>query len=303
MNYTTSNLTPPVRNYKDTVFRMLFSEPVNALSLYNCLNNSNYSDVSLLEFNTLENAIYMGFKNDISFIIGDSTNLYEHQSSWNPNMPLRNLLYISNIYQNYISNVAQKSIYNSSLISLPNPRFVVFYNGRQSSSELSVLRLSDAFIQQEEAPYLELKTLVININSDKNLSIIQNCSALHEYITYVNSVRSYAATLPLEDAVNAAVDECIRNNILKDFLMRNKAEVVKMSIFEYDEEKELKLIRADERLQGIHEEQENSIKQLVTLCRQLKGSKSDLVKQLTEAYGFTPEEADFRISAYWNENI
>ena len=90
------------RNYKDTVFRMLFQDAANALALYNGLNGSNYMDVGMLTFNTLENAIYMNMKNDVSFLIASQMNLYEHQSTWNPNMPLRNLLYAADMLQEFL---------------------------------------------------------------------------------------------------------------------------------------------------------------------------------------------------------
>ena len=83
------------RNYKDTVSRMLFRKPENALSLYNALNGTSYTDASQITFNMLDNAIYMGMQNDISFLIMNEVNLYEHQSTYNLNMPLRDLFYVA----------------------------------------------------------------------------------------------------------------------------------------------------------------------------------------------------------------
>ena len=114
------------RNYKDTVSRMLFREPENALSLYNALNGTRYTDASQITFNMLDNAIYMGMQNDISFLIMNEVNLYEHQSTYNLNMPLRDLFYVAELLQVYVKD---ESLYSSKLIKLPTPHFVVFYNG------------------------------------------------------------------------------------------------------------------------------------------------------------------------------
>ena len=114
------------RNYKDTVFRKLFSDRKNLLSLYNAISETSYTDENELEIVTLESAIYMGMKNDLAFIIDTNLFLFEHQSTYNPNMPLRDLFYISSEYQKLVD---QKSIYSSVLLKLPEPHFIVFYNG------------------------------------------------------------------------------------------------------------------------------------------------------------------------------
>ena len=244
------------KNYKDTIFRMLFKDAKHALSLYNGLTGSNYTDIAELEFNTLENAIYMNVKNDISFIIGDSLNLYEHQSTWNPNMPLRNLIYITSVFQNYVEIKQDKSIYGDSLIRLPFPEFVVFYNGREKRPEYSELKLSDSYIDINAEPALELKVKIININPGMNEELKRRCPIIAEYSIYVETVREYARTMSLADAVVQAVEDCIKNNILRDFLTQQKAEVISMSIFEYDEEKELGRIKKAAWERGLEEGRE-----------------------------------------------
>ena len=234
----------PNRNYKDTVFRLLFKEPAHALSLYNSLNGTSYTDTALLHFNTLENAIYMNFKNDISFLIAHHISLYEHQSTFNPNMPLRNLFYISDIMQEYVSS---KSLYGPKLIQLPSPVFIVFYNGLEPVPEYSEMKLSDAYELPENRPALDLKVSVLNINPGMNEDLKRKCPVLQEYMMYVDQVRLYRKNLPLADAVNHAVEDCISNNILKEFLYKQKSEVVKVSIYEYDEEKEIRLFKQAER--------------------------------------------------------
>ena len=236
------------RNYKDTVFRMLFSDRKNLLSLYNAVNQKHYTDPEDLEIVTLENAIYMGMKNDLAFIIDTNLYLYEHQSTYNPNMPLRDLFYISNEYQKLLD---KKSLYSSSLQKIPAPNFIELYNGTDTLSDFSEHRLSSAFENLSGEPKLELIVTVLNINEGHNALLMEHCQTLKEYSQYVAKVRKYAAGMPLDQAVKYAVDECIKENILADFLRKNRAEVISMSIFEYDKEEEEKKLRKAEFEAGV----------------------------------------------------
>ena len=154
------------RTYKDSVFRMLYSRKEELLSLYNALNGTDYQDPEQLEVTTLENAIYMNMKNDVSFLLDAEMMLYEHQSTWNPNMPLRDLFYITRLLEKYVN---RESLYASTLVRIPAPRFVVFYNGSSDTPEDVILRLSDAFEekkgsqQEKKEPELELKVHFLNI--------------------------------------------------------------------------------------------------------------------------------------------
>ena len=139
------------RKYKDTIFRMLFKDRNNLLSLYNAMNKKNYTDASALQVVTLENAIYLGMKNDLAFIMDMNLYLYEHQSTYNPNMPLRDLFYISNEYQKM---VVQQSLYSSTIQKIPAPKFIVFYNGTKEINDLTEFRLSSAYECTTEDPDL-----------------------------------------------------------------------------------------------------------------------------------------------------
>ncbi|MBD5461473.1 MAG: hypothetical protein HDR24_00200 [Lachnospiraceae bacterium] len=231
------NETHVQRNYKDTMFRMLFKEKENLLSLYNAVNKTSYTDVGDLEITTLENAVYMNYKNDISFVFDFELMLYEHQSAVNPNMPLRNLIYVTKVLQNITRN---ETLYSTVIIRLPAPRFVVFYNGTDSQPGRQILRLSDAFEKKMEKPELELTVSVYNINPGYNAELMEACHLLKEYAQYVEQVRKFSRKTFFPEAVEQAVDYCIRNGILADFLSKNRAEAIAVSIFEYDEEKHLK---------------------------------------------------------------
>ncbi len=231
------------RNYKDTVFRMLFSDRKNLLSLYNAVNQSNYNNPDDLEIVTLENAIYMGMKNDLAFIMDTNLYLYEHQSTYNPNMPLRDLFYICSEYQKLVD---KKSLYSSTLQKIPAPNFIEFYNGSIATPDCAELRLSSAFEHLSGEPKLELIVTVLNVNEGHNAELMQHCNTLNEYAQYVARVRLYASDMSLNHAVECAVDECIREGILAEFLTRNRNEVISMSIFEYDKELEEKKLRRAE---------------------------------------------------------
>ena len=236
------------RNYKDTVFRMLFSDRKNLLSLYNAISGAHYDDPEKLEIVTLENAIYMGMKNDLAVIIDTNLFLYEHQSTYNPNMPLRDLFYISSEYQKLVDH---KSLYSSTLLKIPAPQFIVFYNGTEKETDSWVNHLSESFENLSGKPKLELEVLTLNINEGHNEELMEQCETLREYAQYVHCVRKYAKELELNEAVKLAVDECIRNNILSEFLRANKSEVISMSIFEYDKEEEERKLRKAEFEAGV----------------------------------------------------
>ena len=231
------------RNYKDTIFRMLFSDRENLLSLYNAINGTSYENPEELEIVTLENAIYMGMKNDLAFIIDTNLFLYEHQSTYTPNMPLRDLFYISAEYQKLVN---QKSLYSSALQKIPAPNFIVFYNGMDKKEDRWENCLSEAYENLFGEPKLELKVVTLNINEGRNHELLEQCQTLREYAVYVALVRKYAKSMELEAAVEKAVDKCIHDGILEEFLQRNRAEVIAVSIFEYDKEEEERKLRKAE---------------------------------------------------------
>ena len=214
--YSVRNRTvKATKKYKDTIFRMLFENKENLLSLYNAMNHKNYTDADALQVVTLENSIYMGMKNDLAFILDMNLYLYEHQSTYNPNMPLRDLFYIFNEYQKL---VVQKSLYSS------------------------------AYECQTDEPNLELRVTMLNVNEGHNQELMEHCQTLKEYAQYVAKVRKYTSLgeLSLEEAVECAVEECIKEGILAEFLIQNRAEVISMSIFEYNKDEEEKKLRKAE---------------------------------------------------------
>ena len=244
---TTVKLPEANRKYKDTIFRWLFSDRKNLLSLYNAVTGRNYTDADALDIVTLESAVYLGMKNDVAFLVDTRLYLCEHQSTYNPNIPLRNLFYIASEYQVLVKD---KSLYSSVLLRLPAPKFLVFYNGTGQVADREELRLSAAYENLQGEPDLELKVTMLNINEGHNRELMEQCRILREYSQYVARVRKYAAQMELNEAVERAITECIREGILSEFLSRNRAEVMKVSIFEYDQELEEKKYREAEYEHG-----------------------------------------------------
>lgn len=238
--------------HKDRVFRMVFKEKQEFLELYNAMNGTSYINPEDLEVTTLENAIYMGLKNDVSFLLYDELTLYEHQSTNNPNMPLRNLFYVADIYSKL---TAKANLYGSRLVKIPEPKFVVFYNGTDELPERSELRLSDAFEKKSESIDLELKVLVLNINPGYNEELMEKCKSLRDYMIFVSRIREYSQYMALNKAVEMSIQICIDENVLAEFLRKNRAEVLKVSIYEYNEalhiQQERETAREDGLQQGI----------------------------------------------------
>ena len=263
---STKELPGVRKDYKDTIFRRLFSEKESLLSLYNAVNGSDYENPEELEIVTLENAVYMNMRNDLAFVIDYSLHLYEHQSTYNPNMPLRNLFYVA---KELSVLVDANSLYRRSLVKIPAPRFIVFYNGTENQPDQKYLRLSDAFQNSLEEPDLELVVTVLNINPGKNDELLDQCRPLREYMIYVEKIREYALHMLIEDAVERAVQECIREGILEEFLKRNREEAVEVSIFEYNEELVMQDVRKDEFSRGKKEGLEQGEDRVVALNKKL----------------------------------
>ena len=211
--------------YKDRVFKFLFGNPENkhwTLNLYNAINGSDYEKPEEIIFNTIEDVVYLGMKNDVSFIILNEMNLWEHQSSFNPNMPMRFFLYAAKLYEKYIANTDYYQ-YSSTLQSIPRPKCVCFYNGTAEQPEQKELRLSEAFGAEGD---IEVRVTMLNINYGKNKALMEACEPLKEYAWLVDAIRRYQKTMKdLEAAVDAAIDEMPNEFVIKKFLLSNKAEV------------------------------------------------------------------------------
>ena len=251
------------RDYKSRMFTMIFSDKKELLELYNAVAKRNYNDPELLTINTLENAIYMSMKNDLSFLIDCRVPLFEHQSTYNPNMPVRFLFYISDMYSTLTDG---QNLYGTRLIQIPAPRFIVFYNGQEQRPEHEVLTLSKAYLTQEEDVSLELIVEVFNINVGYNEELKKASKTLSDYAIYVQRIRDYRGKgFSIEESVEQAIEECIKDDILREFLMKNKAEAMAVSIYEYNEEEHMRMEREQHYEEGLKaglEKEKNAVKNL-----------------------------------------
>ena len=247
------------RNYKDRIFRMVFREKKALLALYNAMNETDYENEDDLKVTTLESALYLEMKNDVSFVLYDELLLYEHQSTKNPNLPLRNLFYVSDVYSELTKDLF---LYGSVPVQIPEPKFVVFYNGLENMQEREVLKLSSLYAKKAEHISLELETLVLNVNVGYNKILMERCRQLSDYAQFVSEVRKrLSKKIPLSEAVNEAVEDCIQRGILAEFLSKNRAEVIKVSIYEYDEEKVKRMFKEECMKLGMEQGKQLEIEQ------------------------------------------
>ena len=246
-------MTEVNREYKDRVFKFIFGNPDNkewTLALYNAVNGSSYSNPDDIQFNTIDDAVYMSMKNDVSFIILNEMNLWEHQSSFNPNMPMRFLTYGTQLYEKYTVTSGYYK-FSRKLQSLPKPNCICFYNGTKEQPEQQVLKLSDAFGGEGD---IEVKVKMLNINYGKNRKVMEACQPLSEYAWLVDRVRKHQRELQnLEVAVDVAISEMPESFVIRQLLELHRAGVKKMFLTEYDEEKMKEQERKEAYADGVEE--------------------------------------------------
>ena len=282
---------PVNRIYKDRLYKMIFNDKSELLKLYNAINGTHYDDPAMLTITTLDNAIYMTMENDLSFIIDMRLALYEQQSTVNPNLSLRFLMYIADIYSAYVKDM---NIYSSKKLQIPLPSFVIFYNGVQSQPDRAEFLLSELFHPTSNEPALELKAVMLNINKGHNQELMNACHTLRDYSEYVARIRTYSGEMPLADEVEKTITECIQENILQDFLLKNRAEAKAMSIYEYDEEKTMRMFRKETLEDGIHA--------VIKTCRKFNIPSDDIIQSLIANFQISENEAKKYLDKYTTQS-
>ena len=225
------------RKIRDTVFCHYMSAEQHLLELGNALKGTQYTDPSSITINTLDGSFYSNIKNDISFLMENlMVVLIEHQTTINPNMPLRFLSYVDELFRRY-TQPQQKKIYSSELIKLPTPNFYVFYDGDDDSFDRYTLRLSDAF--EIPSNNLELTVSVYNLATGKSKELKNLCQPLNEYSIFSNKYKDFRKqNLTIDESVREATHYCLENNIMYDYLKNNESEVISMFGFEWNEKEE-----------------------------------------------------------------
>ncbi len=244
------------KEYKDRLFNFIFGRDENrewTLSLYNAVNKSNYTDASVIEFNTLQDALYLGMRNDTSFLIADVMSVYEHQSSYNPNMPLRMLGYVDRLYSGYLT-LHRLNKYGSTLVKLPIPKLVVFYNGSSDVNDEILLKLSDSFAEDRKADAdIDVRVRMLNINFGRNNELMNKCKPLEEYASFIKEIRNNNKQRELSVAVRNVIKSMPDDYLLKEFLMIHMREVEEMLEMDYDAEEIQELFKEEGRLEGRQE--------------------------------------------------
>lgn len=309
------------REYKSRLFSFLFGREENkhwTLSLYNAIHGTSYNDLSGITINTIEDIVYMGMKNDLSILVSEiislynTVEIYEQQSSHNPNMPLREFMYAGKLYQKYIQ-LTGLNIYGKSLLPLPLPKLVVFYNGEGEQEDEVILRLSDAFkeeirqniinrnpdnknapddtklstevesIFQKADPDIEVKVRMLNINYGHNKELLTACKPLEEYAWFVSQVRkNHTAnnanknqeSLDIGVAIDQAINEMPEDFEIKKYIISNRAEVKEMCLTEYNETETMEMLREE----GRHESRLLDIKNLMDSTGWTAGQVMDMLK-------------------------
>ena len=284
--------------YKDRLFRLIFHEKKELLELYNAVNESNYTNPDELEITTIEDVVYMGMKNDLSFIIGDEMNLYEHQSSVCPNLPLRGLFYFSSVYKSYIEPVKRR-LYSTLELEIPFPQYIVFYNGTEERPEREELKLSNLFIGNGKGkkPSLECTALVLNVNYGHNKELMERCKTLKQYAQFIAEIRrNLAYGMKAQEAVEEVVNECIQNDILADILRKNRGEIVDSILTEWDEDEYRDYLKEEGIKIG---EERGKIETTIEMCQEFQFSKEDTLDRIIKKFSLKEEDAKKYMEEYW----
>ena len=294
------------RTYKDRLFKIIFEDKKELLSLYNALTGKNYQNPDELEINTIDDVIYMHLKNDMSFILDDWQNLFEQQSTFNPNQPLRGFFYFADLYKvKYFG----KKIYSTRLLKIPTPQYIVFYNGTANMPDKKELRLSDAFQQPTAQPDIEVVAHMLNINYGHNKELMERCRKLKEYAQFIDIIRHYLRENKQwsnEQAISKAIDDCIQNNILRDILQKERLRVMASILSEFDEVGYKEMIR-EEAYEDAYEEAygkaygEGEISGMIKLAQNLKLPKSQIITMIKQNYNLSDEEISEYMQELWKD--
>ena len=299
------------RTYKDRLFKIIFEDKKELLSLYNALTGKNYQNPDELEINTIDDVIYMHLKNDMSFILDDWQNLFEQQSTFNPNQPLRGFFYFADLYKvKYFG----KKIYSTRLLKIPTPQYIVFYNGTTNMPDKKELRLSDAFQQPTTQPDIEVVAHMLNINYGHNKELMERCRKLKEYAQFIDIIRHYLRENKQwsnEQAISKAIDDCIQNNILRDILQKERLRVMASILSEFDEVGYKEMIRQEayedayeEAYKEAYEEGveygvEYGVKTLIEFVQDIGYSKEDATTLAKQRFHLSDDAVNQYMQKFW----
>ena len=276
------------RNIKSSVFADIFQGCTRAkeysLELFNSLNDTHLDDPNLIEHITIDDSIYRSIKNDVAFRVGDRVvMLVEHQSTINPNMPLRAFMYMGDIYKRIID---VKKRYRRTLTKIPVPEIFVFYNGEDDYPDEEILSLKDAFFEEVDNPPINVFVKVYNINpkGDAKVAILEKCEILKENSEFIDIFRRYVRE-GYDDPARQAIDECMKRGILVDYLREAGDEIMNYLNAEYDYDMDIQVNREEAFEEGKEQGLELGLEQGLEL-----GVLSS-IKNLMDSMNISAEEA------------
>ncbi len=277
------------REEKDALFRIIFGSehPENALSLYNAINNTDYTNVEDVTVTTLRDALYVGVRNDVSFLFEHDMNLYEHQSTYCPNMPLRGFEYFHDLIKEYLGGDEhyEERVYSRKLQSIPRPKYYVFYNGTDRQIDREDLRLSDAYGGDGD---IEVVAHVINVNTGHNDELLKRCKPMSDYSELIHRLReNLDKGMDKEGAVALTIDSCIEDGILSDLLRKEQARVMSTLVIGLTEEQKERMY-AYEKECDVKEAREEGREEIIRLTKYLLSQNR--TDDLTKAF----DDEDFR---------
>ena len=237
--------------YKDRLFNYIFGSEENkawTLSLYNAMNSSHYTNPDAIQIMTIREVMYLGMHNDLAFLISETISLYEQQSTYNPNMPLRMMQYLGNLYETFIVQHKMNK-YGRTLLKLPAPKLVVFYNGQNHLPDEMELKLSDSFPEGAKAD-VEVLVRMVNVNYGRNTSLLELCRPLREYAWLIKEIQDIRKNEELESAIDRAISRMPTDFVIRPFLLSHRSEVKGMLLTEYNEAETMELFREEGRVEG-----------------------------------------------------
>ena len=231
-------------------------------------------------------------------------NLYEHQSTFSPNLPLRGLFYFSAVYKAYIEPVKHK-LYFDSKLEIPFPQYIIFYNGIEKKPERQELKLSTLFVGngKGKTPTLECTALMLNVNYGQNKELMERCRTLKEYAQFIAEIRrNLSYGMKAQEAVEEAVEKCIQNDILAGILRKNRGEIVDSILTEWDENEYREFLKEESWKEGCEAGRNagriEGIEMMIQSCIEFGIDREKICEKIMGKFSMSKEDAEKYMSKY-----
>lgn len=286
------------REFKSSAFTAYFGEPEHAADLYRALSHNQDVRPEDIEYETLQGVMFMARKNDMAFTVRQKVLVIgEHQSTVNLNMPLRSAIYYGRTMERIIQS---KNMYKTSLIQIPTPEFYMFYNGQASQPAESILKLSDAYLEKTDIPMLELTVRMININPELNHPLLKESNSMYEYSRFMQTIRNYITSgLDRDEAVITAMERCVEEGIMVDFINVHGSEVRNMLFTQFNMEDALAVCGEENYERGLQDGIHQSIHTIIKTCKEFGIPKEDVLQRIISDFSLEQKTAKEYMNRYW----